>query len=361
MKPLFNTLDRYIIKQFLGTFFFSILLILSVAVVFDINEKIQHFLKPDCSLYEIIFHYYVNFIPYYANLFSSLFVFLAVIFFTTKLAEKTEIVAILSSGVSFNRLLRPYMFSAGVIALLSFLLSSFVIPPGNAVRTQFQDRYIKHKLIKEASSIQLEVEPDIYAYIHYYNSDRKTGNSFVLDHFQNNTLKSRLTAKTIEYDTLNKWRLNDYTITLYGKVVDTLHRGTSLDTIIKLQPRDFLISSLAAETYTTPELHRHIEDLKQRGASNIKLLEIELHKRYASIPAAFILTIIGVSLSSRKRRGGMGLSLALGISLSVSYILFMTIGSTFSASGSLPPFLAAQLPNAIYALIALFLYTKAPR
>ncbi|MBB6275269.1 LptF/LptG family permease [Porphyromonas circumdentaria] len=361
MKPVFNTLDRYIIKQFLGTFFFSILLILSIAVVFDINEKISHFLKPDCTLYEIIFHYYINFVPYYANLFSSLFVFLAVIFFTTKLAEKTEIIAILSSGVSFNRLLRPYMFSAAVIAVFSFLLSSFIIPPGNAIRTKFQDKYIKNKLVKEASSIQLEVEPDIYAYIHYYNNDRKRGNNLVLDHFQDNTLRSRLTAKEIEYDTLYQWRLRDYTITHYGKVRDTLERGETIDTMIHLQPRDFLISSIGAETYTTPELHSHIKELKQRGASNIKLLEIELHKRYATIPAAFILTLIGVSLSSRKRRGGMGLSLALGIALSVSYILFMTIASTFSASGSLPPVVAAQLPNAIYALIALYLYTKAPR
>lgn len=361
MRPIFRTLDRYIIKQFLGTFFFSILLILSVAVVFDINERISYFLKPDCTLYEIIFHYYANFIPYYANMFSSLFVFLAVIFFTTKLAEKTEIVAILASGVSFKRLLRPYMFSAAVIALFSFLLSSFVIPKGNSVRTEFQDKYFKKKLKKEASGIQIEVQPNIYAYIHYYSSERNEGSNFVLDHFKDHTLHSRLTAKNISYQNNNKWKLDNYTITHYGRQYDSLVRGTTIDTIIRLQPRDFLISSVAAETYTTPQLHSHINELKNRHASNIKLLEIELHKRYAMIPAAFILTIMGVSLSSRKRRGGMGLSLAIGIALSVSYILFMTMASTFSVSGSLSPFIAAQLPNLLFAPIALFLYTKAPR
>ncbi len=361
MRPLLKTIDRYIIKQFLGTYFFSIILILSIAVIFDINERISKFLNPECTLYEIVFHYYLNFIPYYANMFSALFVFLSVILFTTKLAEKTEITAIFASGTSFNRLLRPYFFSATIIAILSFLLSSFIIPLGNSVRTEFQDKYFKKKIKKEASEIQLEVEPNIYAYMSYYNHNRKEGYNFGLDHFEDGTLVSRLEAKKISYDTLNQWKVHNFEILYYNGRQDSIVHGLELDTIIKLQPNDFLMSSISAETYTTPKLHSYIRELKARHSSNIKYLEIELQKRYASIPASFILTLIGVSLSSRKRKGGMGLAILLGILLSVSYILFMTISATFAVSGNLSPFIAAQIPNIIFSLIALLLYFKAPR
>ena len=358
---MFLRLDRYIIRLFLGTYFSSILLILSVAIVFDINERISKFLNPECSLYEIVFHYYLNFVPYYANMFSPLFVFLSVIFFTSKLAEKTEIIAILASGVSFKRLLRPYLFSAAIIALLTFLLSSFVIPPGSRVRNDFQNKYFRDKRQTYAESVQIQVSPSLFAYIHSYSADNKTGYNFMLDKFEHNTIKSRLTAQTAEYDTLNTWRLYDYSITRYGAKRDTLERGTQLDTTINLKPQDFLISAVDAETYTTPVLHQYIGELKSRGATNVGLLEVELQKRYAAIPAAFILTIIGVSLSSRKRKGGTGLSLAIGIALSFTYILFLTLASSFTASGVLSPIVAAQMPNAIYAIIAIFLYKKAPR
>lgn len=363
-RPLGNSflrLDRYIMRLFLGTYFASIFLILSVAIVFDINERISKFLNPECSLYEIVFHYYLNFVPYYANMFSPLFVFLTVIFFTSKLAEKTEIVAILASGVSFNRFLRPYLFSAGIIALLTFVLSSFVIPPGSAIRNNFQNKYFREKRQTYAESVQIQVSPKLFAYIHSYSADTKTGYNFTLDKFDRNTLKSRLTAQSIEYDTLKRWHLYDYSITHYGVRRDTLVRGAQLDTVINLQPQDFLISAVDAETYTTPTLHRYIGELKSRGATNVSLLEVELHKRYAAIPAAFILTLIGVSLSSKKRKGGMGLSLAIGIALSFTYILLLTLSSSFAISGELPPVIATQLPNMGYAVIAAFLYRRAPR
>ena len=269
---MFLRLDRYIIRLFLGTYFSSILLILSVAIVFDINERISKFLNPECSLYEIVFHYYLNFVPYYANMFSPLFVFLSVIFFTSKLAEKTEIIAILASGVSFKRLLRPYLFSAAIIALLTFLLSSFVIPPGSRVRNDFQNKYFRDKRQTYAESVQIQVSPSLFAYIHSYSADTKTGYSFMLDKFEHNTLKSRLTAQTVEYDTLNTWRLYDYSITRYGARRDTLERGSQIDTTINLKPQDFLISAVDAETYTTPVLHQYIGELKSRGATNVGLL-----------------------------------------------------------------------------------------
>lgn len=354
-------LDRYIVRLFLGTYFSAILLILSVAIVFDINERISKFLNPECTLYEIVFHYYLNFVPYYANMFSALFVFLSVIFFTSKLAEKTEIIAILSSGVSFKRLLIPYFFSASIIALLTFLLSSFVIPPGSAIRNDFQNKYFREKRRVYAETVQLQIAPSQFVFMHSYSAASKTGYNFTLDQFENNTLKSRLQARTATYDTLNRWNLSEYEITRYGSKRDTLVKGSTIDTIVNLKPQDFLLSAVDAETYTTPHLHKYIAELKSRGATNVGLLEVELHKRYAAIPAAFILTLIGVSLSARKRKGGMGFSLAIGIALSFTYILFLSLASNFSVSGGMPPWLAAQLPNIIYMGIAWVLYKKAPR
>lgn len=357
----FKMLDRYIIRQFLGTFFSAITLILLVSVVFDINEKIDKLQNPDCPLYEIIFDYYVNFVPYYGNMFAPLFVFISVIFFTTQMAQKTEIVAILSGGISFQRLLRPYLFSAGIIALLTFLLASYVIPPGNKVRNDFQNKYIKNKAETYAENIRMEMSPGEFLFLSSYNAGSKTGYNLAIDHFEEGTLRRRLVADRTTYDTLYHWHLTDYHLIHFGEATDTIMRGSELDTIINISPGDFLVWAGDAENLTTPQLRAQIEKQRQRGAANVKFFEIELHKRIAAIPAAFILTLIGVSLSSHKRRGGMGLSMAVGLSLSFTYILFMTVSATFAISDVMSPFMAAQLPNIIYAGIALYLYKRAPR
>lgn len=349
-------LDRYIVTLFLGTFLAAIGLILSVSVIFDINEKIDKFLNPDCSLYEIIFHYYVNFIPYYAVLFSPLFVFISVIFFTTQLAQKSEIIAILAGGVSFRRLLRPYLFSATVIAIFTLLLNSFVIPPGNRVRNEFQNTYIKDKRIDYAETIQLELAPHQYLYMRYFSATDGYGVDFSIDKFENGTLRSRLEANRAEYKEGYRWLLGEGTLTRFGAKEDTLLRFSELDTLFYITPQDFLATALDAENLSTPRLIGQINSQRERGAANVKLFEVELHKRIAAFFAAYILTLIGVSLSVRKRKGGMGLALALGIALSFTYIVFMTISSSFAISGALSPMLAAELPNIVYAIIALVVY-----
>lgn len=360
MKGL-TRLDRYLIKQFLGTFIFSILLIISVSVVFDINEKIDDFMKPEVSLHSIIFDYYLNFIPYYANLFSPLFVFISVIFFTSRLADKSEIIAMLSTGMSFKRLMVPYMISAAVIALLTFLLNSFVIPPGNATRIEFQNRYIKNKRVEYAESVQLEVKKGIFAFFGSYSDAMRTGYQFSLEEFKNKQLVSRLTAERIEYDSLYNWRVYNYRIRHFGRYKETVESGSSLDTIIEVRPADFLVAEDDVQTMTTHGLQSHISRQKERGVGNVKLFEIELHKRYAAIFSAFILTIIGASLSSRKVKGGMGINIAIGLGLSFAYILFLTIAGTFAVSGALSPFMAAWVPNFVFIIIAIYLYKKAPR
>lgn len=360
-RPWLSKVDRYIMRTFLGTYFFSIVLILAVSVVFDINEKIDDFIKPEVSLYEIVFHYYLNFIPYYANLFSPLFVFISVIFFTTKMAENSEIIAMLASGLSFKRLLRPYMLSAGVISAISFGLTNYVIPPGNKLRHEFENTYIKNKRVEYAEGVHIEVEPSTYLFIRTFQAYDKTGYDLALERFEGRNLVARLTADRAVYDTLGQWTLYGYRDRTLGPYEETLSTGYELDTIIPIAPSDFLVSVRDVETLTSPELSAYIDKQNERGVGNAKLFAIELHKRYASVFAAFVLTFIGAVLSSRKVKNGMGINIAIGLGMSMLYILFTTVASTFAVNTSMEPWLAAWIPNFVFALAALGIWPKAPR
>ena len=356
---MLKKIDFYIIKKFLGTYIFAILLIISIAVVFDINEKIDDFIN--APLKEIILDYYVNFIPYYANLFSQLFTFIAVIFFTSKLADNSEIIAILSSGISFKRLMVPYMVSAAIISSLTFTLNSFVIPPANKTRIEFQNKYVSNKKVDYAANVQLQVSPGVIAYINRYDDNLKIGYRFSMEKFEGKTLRSKLTAESIRYDSAYHWIVRNYTIRDFDGMNETFRKGSRLDTIITIAPSDFLISRYDAELMTTPELNRYIKKQQERGASNVKPFQIEYEGRIASIFAAFILTSIGMSLSSRKVKGGMGVNIGIGLILSFTYIMFSTISSTFATNGEMSPRLAVWLPNILYIIIAIYLYTKAPK
>lgn len=356
-------LDWYIIKKFLGTYVFTITLIISIAVVFDFNERMDKFMEHEAPWSAIIFDYYMNFIPYFANLFSSLFVFVSVILFTSKMAENSEIIAMFSTGMSFKRMMRPYMISAAIIAICTFLLSSYIIPKGSVTRLEFENKYYKPRKQTTARNIQLEVDSGVIAYIDNYQDYNKTGNRFSLDKFVNKKLVSHLTARRIVYDTtaVNKWVIYDYMIRELDGMKEQIKKGERLDSIIDMEPSDFLIQRNQQEMMTSPQLDRYITKQKRRGFANIKDFEIEYHKRIAMSFASFILTIIGVSLSSRKTKGGMGLYLGIGLALSFSYILFQTIASTFAVNGNIPPFIAVWIPNILYTGIAFYLYKKAPK
>lgn len=360
MKIL-KRIDFYIIKKFLGTYVFAILLIISISVMFDVNEKIDKFINNNAPLSAIIFDYYLNFIPYFANLFSPLFTFIAVIFFTSKLADNTEVIAMLSGGISFPRLMRPYLISASIIAGFTFLLNSFVIPPANITRIAFQNKYIRDKSVDYARNIQLEIEPGVILYMGSYNDKSSTGRQISLEKFEDKELKSRLTAQTISYDSTNHWTIKDYMIRDFVDRKEIISYGEKLDTTLILAPSDFLISVNDCEQMTTPVLSNYIDRQKKRGIGNIQLFEIEFHQRFSMTFAAFILTIIGASLSSRKVKGGMGFNIGMGLLLSFSYILFMQVTSTFAISGYVSPMIAVWIPNFIYSLIAIYLYRKAPR
>lgn len=359
LKSPFKIIDWYIIKKFLGSYFFSIILILAITVVFDTNEKLDAFMK--APLRAIVFDYFASFLPYFANLFSPLFVFIAVIFFTSKMAGNSEIIAILSSGMSFKRLFIPYMFSAAIIASLNILLSCYIIPPSNITRIEFTNTYVRNKRVDYGSNIQFKVEPNVIAYIARYDNSNKMGYRFSLEKFEGKTLKSRLTAQTITYDSAYQWHVNNYVIRNLDGVRETITKGSRLDTIINVTPSDFLISPTDCETMTSPQLKEYIARQRERGVGNIKSFEIEYHKRYAMIGAAFILTAIGMSLASRKTKGGMGINIGLGLLLSFSYIFFSTITSTFAVSGATSPFIAMWIPNIMYTIIAVILYRTAPK
>ncbi len=355
---MFKLLDRYIIRKFLGTYVFAIVLLLAIVVMFVITEKLDSFIK--APLQATIVDYFLNFLPYFANQFSPLFTFIAVIFFTSKLAGNSEIIAMFSTGMSFRRLLRPYMVSATIIAALSFVLSAYIIPPANVKRINYTNTYVKNKRVDYGSNIMLMVAPGQIAYMNRYDNISRVGHRFSLESFdENKRLVSRLTATSIRWDTLYNWRVMDYTIRDFHQDRELIDKGRQLDTIIPFEPRDFLISVNDHEKMTSPELSDYIERQKQRGVGNIKSFEVERERRYAMTAAAFILTVIGMTLSVRKVKGGMGLNIGIGLVLSFSYILFMTITQTFALSGLTSPFVAMWIPNLIYILIAIILYRRA--
>ena len=354
---MLKKLDLYIIRKFLGTFVFAIFLILAITVMFDINEKLDSFIK--APLEATIFDYFVNFLPYFANQFSPLFTFIAVIFFTSKLADNSEIIAMLSAGVSFKRLLLPYMVSATVIAISSFVLSAYIIPPANIERIEFTNTYVKNKRVEYGNNIMLQVAPGQIAYMSRYDNTTRIGYKFSLESFENKKLKSRLSAQTIKWDTAYNWQVRDYEIRDFNETREEIRTGRELDTIIPFEPKDFLIAKNDHEKMTSPQLNDYINRQKQRGVANIKSFEIEKEKRYAMCAAAFILTVIGMALSSKKVKGGMGLNIGIGLVLSFSYILFMTVTSSFAVSGLTSPRVAMWIPNIIYTIIAIVLYRKA--
>ena len=357
-------LDWYIIKKFIGTYIYSIALIISISIVFDFNENLAKFTTYHAPWRAIIFDYYANFVPYFANLFSPLFVFIAVIFFTSKLAGNSEIIAMLACGTSFKRLLRPYMISAALIAALNFYLGAYVIPHGNVVRQNFESLYKNKRKNTSASNVQLQVSPGVIAYIQTYDNLTKRGFGFSLDKFEKKKLVSHMTANVIQYDTISDsryhWKAINYKIRTLKGLREHIETGVEMDTVILMEPMDLIFSKGQQETFTSPELLRYISKQKDRGLSNVVQYEVEYHKRIATSFASFILTIIGASLSSRKRKGGMGMYLGIGLALSFTYILLQTISATFAINAGTPPMLAAWIPNILYVFIAYFCYRQAP-
>ena len=359
--PGITILDRYIIGKFLGTFFYTIALIISIAMVFDISENLDEFLSKDIPIHSIIFDYYMNFIPYFANLFSSLFTFIAVIYFTSNMAYNTEIIAILSSGVSFHRFVLPYMIGAALIALFSYVLGDYIIPPANKQMVNFKNTYIKQQHNNTESNIHRQLTPGTYIYMRSYNTSNDVGYKFTIERFEKGELQSKLSADFIKWDRERKtWEINNYYIRDIDGYKETITTGTKKDTTLSMVPEDYVVMNNMAETLALPQLNKEIKSLKLRGINTIEY-EVEKHKRRSWPFSAFILTIMGVSLASKKVKGGLGLHLGLGILICFSYIMFMQISTVFAISGSVPPFIAVWIPNLLFGGLAAYLYNRARR
>ncbi|MDL2330436.1 LptF/LptG family permease [Odoribacter sp. OttesenSCG-928-A06] len=356
-------LDLYIIRKFLGTFFFALGLILCIVVIFDVSERIEKFIENQAPLKAIIFDYYVNFIPYFANVFSSLFTFVAVIFFTSKMAYDSEIIAILSTGISFKRFLRPYMISAMVIAMFSFTLGAFIIPNANQKRIEFQKKYINKKYANRESNIHLQVAPGVIIYISTYTAATNIGHNFSYEEFRNDTLVSKLTSSRIIWNKEKElWEIYNWRLRKLEGDKEIYTTGARLDTLMGFYPSEFSEDpKRIKEQLTLPELDEYIDKMKLRGSSNVTEFQIEKYKMWANAFATFILTIIGASIASRKVRGGQGLHMGIGLLLSFSYILFMQFSTVFATNGNMNPMLAVWIPNMLFSAIAIFVYRTAPK
>ena len=329
-------LDRYIIAKFIGTYIFSIILIISISIVFDVNENLAKFSTYNAPLKAIVFDYYANFVPYFANLFSPLFVFIAVIFFT----------------------------SAALIAAVNFYLGGYVIPKGNQVKMDFEAKYKNKERNLSASNVQLMVQPGVIAYLQQYDDVTKTGYGFSLDKFENKKVVSHMTATEIQYDTISEskyhWKATNWRIRDMRGMREKITNGATIDTLVMMEPTDLVFSKGQQETFTSPQLRDYISKQIDRGSGNVVQYEVEYHKRIASSFASFILTTIGLSLSSRKRKGGMGMYLGIGLALSFGYIMLQTVSATFAIQANTPAMLAAWIPNIIFSVVAWFCYRNAP-
>lgn len=356
------TIDRYIIKKFLGTFFFSIILLVFIIIVFDISEHIDEFLKHDAPLKAIIFDYYLNFIPHFVNLFSYLFVFIAVIFFTSRMASDTEIIAILSSGISFRRMLLPYIVAAFILALMSFFLGNFVIPYTNRGKLEFENRYLRDPKTFNDMNIHKQVNPGVFLYFENFNTQTKKGWKFSMEKFRGRELIYKLSSEEADWDSIkSKWVLRHYFSRSLGSMKESIHKGEKLDTILGLRPTDFMedIENVAIMNFFT--LRKLIQMKKLRGDPDLIKYEVKGYERVAYPFATIILTLIGVAVSSRKVRGGIGFNLGLGLALTFIYILFMQVFTVLATFGNFPPLLAVWFPNILFGIIALILVRLAPK
>jgi lipopolysaccharide export system permease protein len=362
--PGLKVLDRYIIRKFLGTYIFAIALIIIIVMIFDYAEKVDDFIATKPTWGEVIFDYYLNFIPFFINQFSGLFTFIAVIFFTSKMAYNTEIIAMLSGGMSFRRLMWPYFVSAMAITILSLSLNLWVIPRANDKRVTFEMQFFKrNQNIKYDTDIYRQIEPGTFVYLRsFVGQDVQKASFFTIERYEKNTLVEVLEAADVTYiEEAGRWRAPKYTIRrIYGEDEEFL-QFQRLDTVVNLNTAELGKVDQLIKTMPISRLNKFIDQQRIKGSDMMPVFEVERQSRFSYPLATFILTLIGVSLSSRKVRGGTGLHMGLGIGLCFGYILLGRFAEEFAKGGVLLPVLSVWMPNIIFLVIALWLYIKAPK
>lgn len=375
-------LDWYILKRFLSTFFFVVLILLAVITVIDLTEKMDKFAKAQLKAGQIAM-YYLDFVPWIGSLITPITIFIATVYVCARMAGHTEIVAILSSGVSFRRFIVPLFIGAAVVAAISFVLNGWIIPDSNKSRLAFELQYIKNKYYFDQRNIHMQVAPDTYLYMQSYNNNNQTGYHFTLERFEDNRLIEKLYARRIEWDsTTQKWKLRNWTVrkidAIFEKTAnpeklidhagssqvtfaDSLMSGDATDTTLVIHPKEFENDYRKYDGLTLNELNDYIRTLRERGSTGVEVYEVEKYTRYSAPVTIFILVFMGAIVSSRKSRGGTGVQIALGFLLSFIFILFFTLFRTFAESGSLPPAVSVWIPNLIFGIISIAMYKYVPR
>ncbi len=356
-------LDFYIIKKFLGTFFFIIGIFILITIVFDVSEKIDDFLDRQAPLNAIVFDYYCTFIPWLYSTLNALIVFLAVIFFTSKLASNNEVMAILSSGISFNRMLRPYMIAALFLFVLSLFMNHFLIPITNQRKLDFENRYYHDSnRVDLGTNIHRKLKPDVYMYISNYGTYSKTGYNFSIDQMKDGQLIRQFKAERLVWDSASgKWSAKSWRERSLNGLDESFVSGDSKDTLLNFRPEDFSDKPNLISTMNYFEMTEFIEEETQKGSSLVKRYQLELQKRTAIPFSIIILTLIGVCISSRKIKGGLGMHLVYGISLGLIYVFLSRVGEVFATNTNLPSAFAVWLPNIFFSVVAYFIYKFAPK
>lgn len=354
-------LDWYILKKFIATWMFTVMILISIITVIDFVEKNDKFIQHELEMVTIV-QYYLNYIPYLANLLTPITVFIAVVFVTSKLAGHTEIIAMLAGGISFRRLLFPYFVGALLIAVLNFYLNAWVIPDANKDRIAFEIAYTKRPFYYTDRDIHIKVAANSYAYMESYNNQRDVGYRFTLETIEDKLLLEKLSARRIEWDTaISKWQLKDWELRKIDGFKETVTKGGVLDTTLAITPKDFSNMQGMHEALNLHELNDYIDELRSRGAENVEIYQIERYIRYMAPFAVLILSFIGVVVSARKSRGGTGAQIALGFVIAFIYILFFIMSRAIAETSAMNPVLAVWLPNMVFSIVGVFMYKMVPR
>ncbi len=353
-------LDSYILKKFLGSFVYSIALLMTIIIVFDVSENIQSFMDKNVPFSEIVFKYYLNFIPYFINLFIPLFTFISVIWFTSSLSQQNEIIAILGSGINFYRFMVPYIAGALIIASLSLVFANLIIPHTNENFNNFKQEYF---IVRHASrsNIHVKTSPNTYVYVDRWNRNAMEGHQFTYECFSDEMISYKIKARSIKYNPDNQtWRLENYSKRTIRDSIETVEVGKTMDTVFNIEPNDFNKDVKVIETMTYENLQDYIKEEKAKGSSYVNYYLIEKNKRIANPMGTIIMTLLGLSVASRKTRRGIGVHLFFGIALAFIFIFLQQISDVFAISGSIFPALGAWIPDIIFLIICIFMikYTQ---
>ena len=355
-------IDSYLLRKMLGTVVFAITLLMTVVVVFDVSENIQRFMSHNIPAKEVIVGYYFNFIPYFINLFIPLFTFISVIWFTSKLSSRNEIISIFDNGISFNRMLVPYITGAVIIMLISLLLANFIVPKTNWKLNDFKYQYFGRKNVA-ATYLHIKNSKNSYVFVERWDKMEEMGYNFTYEEFTDNAMRLKISAQTVDYNEEKKvWQLHRFTrrvITPENEEIIT--QGAEFDTVLNILPRNLYQDAFVSETMSYRELRQFIKEEKLRGSSLLANYQIEQHKRLANPLGILIMTLLGVSVSCRKSTRGVGVHVFIGMGLAFSFIFLQQVSTVFSVSGGLPPVLGTWFPNIIFLIITIVMLRLTPK